>query len=112
MLRGPVRPRPVRLANPPARGLRDRHRYPGTGFILALAAYLTFSGYETVAGEWGRRAGIEAGLILLALVTLLGALARWAPDFLDDWAHRWRGAIPLAIVLGMMAVLVVFIAPL
>ncbi|MDA0164494.1 hypothetical protein OM076_29760 [Solirubrobacter ginsenosidimutans] len=100
------------LANPPARGLRNRHRYPGTGFIIALAAYLTFSGYESVAGEWGRRAGIEAGLMLLAWVTLLGVLARWAPDFLDDWAHRWHGAIPLAIVFGGMAVLVVFIAPL
>jgi hypothetical protein len=102
----------VGLANPPARGLRDRHRYPGIGFIIAVAAYVTFSGYETVAGEWGRRAGIEAGLMVLAVITLVGVLARWAPDFLDDWSSRWRGAIPLAVVFGLMAVLAVFIAPL
>jgi hypothetical protein len=102
----------VGLASPPARGLRDRHRSPGTGFIVAVAAYCTFCGYETVAGEWGRRAGVEAGLLMLALIALLGVLARWAPDFLDDWASRWRGAIPLAVVFGLMAVLAVFIAPL
>jgi drug/metabolite transporter (DMT)-like permease len=99
----------VRLANPPARGLRDRHRTPG--FVLLIVAYCAFSGYQLVAGEWGRRAGVEAGLLMFTWVALLGALARWAPDFLDDWAHRWRGAIPLIAVVGLMAALALFIAP-
>ena len=75
-------------------------------------AYCTFSGYQLVAGEWGRRAGVEAGSLMFAWVGLLGSLARWAPDFLDEWAHRWRGAIPLILFAGLMATLVLFITPL